>query len=348
LIYRDRWNVRWIVAVFAICAAGATVSAQSPPAKSRLHLEPDSAPNRRQSTSRTASIHWQGVSLRDAIARLRPLFDQPLFVDRRVDPELRVSLDIEAASAEQVLNALASEHQLGVSRLGRVLYLGPVAAAAQLKQIAVLREKEAARLQSDLRTSLAEQSQLSWPRLSEPRQLVISIADQRGWRLANPEKIPHDVWDAGELPELTAIERLSLLLIGFNQTFELKPVARTIEIVELPPLTNEPSAKPVASRPVTKPTTKRTTTAAKQVYTLRVQEKPVGAVLRELSQRLHWAIQIDEDAIRAAGKSLDKRVSFSVENADQEKLLDALLTPAGLEYELEGEQVRVMPRRYEP
>ena len=53
-----------------------------------------------------------------------------------------------------------------------------------------------------------------------------------------------------------------------------------------------------------------------------------------------WAIQIDEDAIRAAGKSLDKRVSFSVENADQEHLLEALLTPAGLDYQMEGEQVR--------
>jgi hypothetical protein len=347
LIYRDRWNVRLLIVTLAIGGASATASAQTPAAKSRLSLEADSAPNRRQNTSRKASIHWQGVSLRDAIARLRPLFDQPLFVDRRVDPEMRVSLDIEAASAEQVLNALASEQQLGVERLGRVLYLGPAAAAAQLKQTSVLREKEAARLQSDLRTSLAGRSPLSWLRLTEPRQLVTSIADQSGWRLANPEKVPHDLWDAGELPELTGIERLTLLLIGFNQTFELKPVARTIEIVELPPLTNEPAAKPVVGRPAAKPTTKRTTSAGKQVYTLRVQEKPVGAVLRELSQRLHWAIQIDDEAIRAAGKSLDKRVSFSVENADQEKLLEALLTPAGLEYRLEGEQVRVLPRRYE-
>ena len=76
------------------------------------------------------------------------------------------------------------------------------------------------------------------------------------------------------------------------------------------------------------------------MYTLRVQEKPVGAVLRELATRLHWAIQIDEDAIRAAGKSLEKRVSFSVENVDQDKLLDALLTPAGLDYRIVEEQVR--------
>ena len=67
------------------------------------------------------------------MARLRPLFDQTVFVDRRVDPEARVTLDIEASSAEQVLHALASEHQFGVGRLGRVIYLGPAAAATQLQ-----------------------------------------------------------------------------------------------------------------------------------------------------------------------------------------------------------------------
>jgi hypothetical protein len=95
-----------------------------------------------------------------------------------------------------------------------------------------------------------------------------------------------------------------------------------------------------------KPARPRSTSGTQQVYTLRVQEKPVGAVLHELGQRLKWSIQIDEDAIRAAGKSLDERVSFSVENADREKLLDALLTPAGLEYSITGEQIRVLPRRY--
>jgi len=346
LIYRSRWNMCWFIAMVAIVAVCATVSAQSTQTKPRLNLEPDSAPTRRQTARQTASIHWQGVSLRDVIARLRPLFDQPVFVDRRVDPDLRVSLDIEASSAEQVLTALASEHQLGVGRLGRVLYLGPAAAAAQLKQIAAVREKEAARLPGDLRTTLAGRSKLSWPRLAEPRILVSAIGEQSGWRVANPEKIPHDIWDAGELPELMATEKLTLLLLGFDQTFKLKPDERSIEIVALPTATAEQPARSITNRPEMKPTAPRSTGGKRQVYTLRVQEKPVGAVLRELSQRLHWGIQIDEEAIRAAGKSLDKRVSLSVENADQEKLLDALLTPAGLEYQLDGEQVRVLPRRY--
>jgi hypothetical protein len=294
----------------------------------------------------TAAIHWQGVTLRDAIARLRPLFDQPVFVDRRVDPEIRVSLDIEASSAEQVLTALAAENQLGVGHVGRVLYLGPATAVAQLDQLLAARSKDAARLSAELRASLAGRSQLAWARLAEPRQIAGSIAEQCGWRIANPEAIPHDLWDAGDFAELTVAEQLTLLLLGFNQTFALKPVQRSIEIVALPPLTENYSNKTAATRPTSKLPAARLSSGKKQVYTLRVQEKPVGAVLRELSQRLKWAIQIDENAIRAAGKSLETRVSFSVENADQEKLLEALLTPAGLEYQLDGEQVRVLPRRY--
>jgi hypothetical protein len=43
---------------------------------------------------------------------------------------------------------------------------------------------------------------------------------------------------------------------------------------------------------------------------------------------------------------LDARVTFTVEDADREKLLDALLTPAGLEYKIDGEQIRILPQRY--
>jgi hypothetical protein len=84
--------------------------------------------------------------------------------------------------------------------------------------------------------------------------------------------------------------------------------------------------------------------APKQVYTLRVQEQPVGAVLKELSARLGWSIEIDSHAIGAAGLSLEKRVSFSVANSDEGALLDALLRPAGLDYRREGEKLLIEPR----
>jgi hypothetical protein len=257
---------------------------------------------------------------------------------------MRVSLDIDAASAEQVAAALASGRELGIGRLGRVVYLGPTGSAERLRLIAAERAREAARLPAELRTPLLGRRALNWPRLSEPRQLVTNIAAQSGWKIANADRVPHDLWAAGELPELTSVEQLTVLLLGFDLTFKLRPDERAIEIVALEPVGD---ARRVASAPGAKAASPRSTQGKKQVYTLRVEEKPVGAVLRELGQRLHWAIEIDDAAIRASGKSLDRRVSFSVENADREQLLDALLTPAGLEYQLNGNTVRVLPRRYE-
>jgi hypothetical protein len=349
LIYRVSSHTAPLFIALAVVWAGAGVVAQAPPPPSRLTLEAP-AKFRRAAAQRTASIHWQGVALGDAIARLEPLFDQPAFVDRRVDPNLEVSLDIEASSAEQVMAALAVEQSYGVARLGRLVYFGPASAAGQLRALAASRDKEVARLPANVRTSLAGRSDLTWPRLSEPRQLVESIAEQNGWRVANPKSIPHDLWAAGQLPELTVVEQLTVLLIGFDLTFELDADGRAIKVVPLAPTPGLPTtsaATSANSRPKDSVDAPRRSQGKRQVYTLRVQEKPVGAVLRELTRRLQWPIVIDEEAIRTAGKSLEMRVSFSVENADREKLLDELLTPAGLEYQMEGDQIRILPRRYD-
>jgi hypothetical protein len=299
-----------------------------------------------KSSQRTATIHWQRVPLRDALGRLQALFDDTVFVDRRVDPSMRVSLDIEAASAEEVVAAIAAGHDLGVVALGPLVYIGPSSAADQLRALSAARSQEVARLPAELRGSLTRKLPTTWPRLGEPRGVVASIVEHRGWRLANADAIPHDLWSAGKLPELTLAEQLTVLLIGFDLTFELRPNERSVEVVPM---------KGVVKPPSVAATTKRSTTPSKsaglkkdtrRVYTLRVQEQPVGAVLQELSKRLQWAIQVDEESIKAAGRSLDKRVSFSVENADQEHLLEALLRPAGLDFRLEDGRVRVIAGRY--
>ena len=84
--------------------------------------------------------------------------------------------------------------------------------------------------------------------------------------------------------------------------------------------------------------------AGKQVFTLRIENQPVGKVLEQLGQRLGWKLAIDEAALRTAGRSLDMRVSFVVEKADENQLLDALLKPAGLKAERDGNLVRVTSR----
>jgi hypothetical protein len=296
--------------------------------------------------SSSATIHWQGVPLGETLDRLKLLFNEPVFVDRRVDPNSRVTLDMSASSAEQALIGIADNCGLDVARLGKLLYLGPASAAGRLRPLASLRSRDIARLQPDVRKSLSSRHALSWARLSEPRQIAVTAVEQCGWRIVDGETIPHDLWAANNLPELTLAEELTVVLLGFDLTFEFAAADHAIRIVPLAPNVAPAPAQSVRKRATVKIPAPRPAGGTKQVYTLHVQEKPVGAVLHELANRLHWNLQIDEDAIRAAGKSLDQRVSFSVTNADQEKLLNALLEPAGLESREEGDQIRVIPQRY--
>jgi hypothetical protein len=296
---------------------------------------------------RSATIHWQRVPLRDAIGRLRALFDDTVFVDRRIDPSMRVTLDIEAASAEEVVAAVAAGKKLGVARLGSLVYLGPASAANQLRSVSAAHSKEVARLPAEVRKSIIKKEPTTWPRLSEPRGLIEAAIEQRGWRLANAEVIPHDLWSAGELPDLSLVEQLTVLLIGFDRTFEVRPKERSVVIVPLKPNVNLAGPSTERKPPAPPANTARSERGVRHEYTLRVQEKPVGAVLHAIAKQLHWAIQIDEDSIRKAGKSLDTRISFSVANADQEHLLEALCRPAGLDYRIEGEQVRIFAGRYD-
>jgi hypothetical protein len=290
----------------------------------------------------SATIHWQRVPLRDAIGRLEGLFGETVFLDRRVDPNWRVSLDIQASSIEEVLTPLAAERELGVTRLGEVVYFGPRLAAARLPALAAKRNDEAAASKAQP-MPFGRKRRLTWPRLVEPRALVTSLMKEQGWRVIGAQKIPHDLWPAGELPELALAEQMTLLLIGFDLTFEIRPGERAIAIV---PLEANSFIQPLPPTPAREPPPRASQPPARtrQVYTLRVKEQPVGVVLRELSKRLHWAIEIDEAAVQAAGLSLDARVSFAVEDVEQDELLEALLRPAGLGFRREGQRVRIVPR----
>ncbi|HEX2476289.1 MAG TPA: hypothetical protein VHK01_16175 [Lacipirellulaceae bacterium] len=324
------------------------------------------------------------MPLRDAVGRLNELFDEPIFVDRRVDPTQRISLNVEGAALEEVLDRLSAGASLGVSGLPRLHYLGPRAAAEQLRTLAAVRREEVRRLPAARRGVLERKQAVTWPRITEPRPLITSLVERRGWRIGGAERIPHDLWPAGELPALGLSDQLTILLIGFDLTFEAKAAEQKLEIVPLRPVTlnrryrlqgelSNPDSLlqqvPAAQARVDGETISvdarledherlaeilRGHTArarggsarpkSKQVYTLRVQEQPVGAVLNELGARLGWSIEIDHEAIRAAGLSLEKRVSFSVANRDEDALLDALLRPAGLDYRREGEKLLIVPR----
>jgi hypothetical protein len=140
---------------------------------------------------------------------------------------------------------------------------------------------------------------------------------------------------------MSLADQLTVLLAGFDLTYRIAPDRKSIEILPARWDSITPRSHPRQQSPQTP----SNAPASKQVFTLRVENQPVGKVLDQLANRLDWKLDVDEPAIRAAGLSLDRLVSFEVENADEDQLLEAVLKPAGLSAARSDQRIRVAPRQ---
>jgi hypothetical protein len=68
-------------------------------------------------------------------------------------------------------------------------------------------------------------------RLSEPRAMLRNLMKATGAVLQEEELVPHDLWPARTLPPLSAVDRLVLLLAGFDLTGQISEDGRQVRIV---------------------------------------------------------------------------------------------------------------------
>src|SRR5690606_15029045 len=69
--------------------------------------------------------------------------------------------------------------------------------------------------------------------LSEPRKLVEELAQSLGVRIENPNDIPHDLWRKGEFPAMAPADWLTLILAGFDCTWQVDSRGTTLRIVPI-------------------------------------------------------------------------------------------------------------------
>ncbi len=165
---------------------------------------------------RRISITWSGQSLSLALTGLADHEDLNVWLDRRVDAEQTIELALQDVNYQEVLTELARSYSLQLAYVGDVVYLGPQNVA---EEIMALREIQHAELEGgpkDLRKYWLHKSVWNWPRLSEPRKLLQELFSGTPIKLQGVERIPHDLWDARQLPQMTRMDRAILLLVGFD------------------------------------------------------------------------------------------------------------------------------------
>jgi hypothetical protein len=181
----------------------------------------------------TTSVTWGNVPLRQALERLADATAAPIFLDRRVDPTEPVRLVVANRTVGALLSELVNARSLAVTSVGELYYVGPPQTCAWLRTLVAVRLQEAAQQSAELVDVLKVTSATNWPRLSTPRQLVVQLANEAGLAVRHPERIPHDLWPAGALPELSLAARLSILLAGFDLTFVYRSDGRNLEIIPI-------------------------------------------------------------------------------------------------------------------
>jgi hypothetical protein len=93
-----------------------------------------------------------------------------------------------------------------------------------------------------------------------------------------------------------------------------------------------------------RPARRTVTSGEKKVYQLKIV-MPVGQLIKTLGKKLDLDVQIDDEAVKAAGLSLTTEVNVNVKDATADELLKAVLAPAGLAFERQGKSIRVRPAK---
>lgn len=320
------------------------------------------------------ALTWTARPIRDGIRSLSASQRVACWLDRRIDPSQELTISIEGPLNE-IFQQLAGQLKGSVGYVGPVAYIGPPNVAAKLWTVAELRAGEVERLPADLRAKWGERQPVQWELLSTPRELLAKAVERTGCTIEDLDGLPHDLWPAADLPPLSVAERLTLILAGFDRTFSIDAERRTIRLVPLPEnpqlekqyVVNGEPARVASELARNFPDTKIQRSGNKlQVtgiaenqdairrllqgekirrpkgppevrYQLEVKNQPLGAVLRKIEMQAKLQMSTDE----FANVKLRELVTFKVENATLEQLLQAALQGTGLTFQLNGNQLRI-------
>ena len=352
---------------------------------SPTQLRAQTSPSLEKRLQQRISVTWQGQEIGSIIRRLMDTQGISIWLDRRVDPQQEINLHLQEASLHEALKALANEHNLGISLLKTVVYLGPPASSRDLATLSELASQSLKKTSGETKKHLEKKEHAYWPKLSQPQMLLQKIALDAGFQIANINQIPMDLWPEKELPDLSRLDQMTLLLVGFDLTCQFSADGKTCELVpirypasleqtyQLPKnnrtsfdklqqaitegqFTREgrsftytgrwedhlkiqallKSRTPVKRQAKTRPPRKK-----EKQFSLQLTNQPVGAVIEQLAKQLSLEVTWDENSLAAAGIRRDTPVSCRVKNAGIDKLLESILSPAGLASQREGNRLKI-------
>ena len=302
----------------------------------------DDAVSRARAVPVTAT--WAGLPLRHAAARLAEIGGIAIVVDRRLDPDTTITLDVSAEPLDDVLASLAEGARAEVAFYAGHVRLVPRGGAAALAAAERSRTSEIRAAAARLRARVATTAAWSWADGAVPKDLLATAAAEAGIVLDGLDALPHDHFPAARLPALTLADRLDLLLAHFDRRVAWRPRPGprgepvTLAIIPLPAAAMSSPAAP-ERKPVRRPSA-AAPTPGPATYTLTVAA-PLDELLTTLARRFGLALDLDRTALARAGVAPAEIVRLKLEDASREQLLDAICAPRGLTWRIERDTLAI-------
>lgn len=179
------------------------------------------------------TVSWTQKPVREALADLSRHLRIAVLLDRRIDPSLRLD-NVGGGRVQETLDSIAARSGAAVRVVGNVIYVGPESAARVVRTLSALRTDELSDLPSSRAARLRRPSTLRWNDLDRPDEILGQIAKRYELTVEGLDRVPLDMWAGAVLPEPSAAEQLTLVLVQFDLTFEWQSDGRGIRIVPLP------------------------------------------------------------------------------------------------------------------
>jgi len=285
------------------------------------------------------------LPLRSLLSRLQSVTGVPLVLDRRIDPTQRISLEGRGESLAALLGRLAADTGSELAPLEASVWLVPPGEAGRLIAADAARRVAVSRLPPPSRRRLAEAEAWSWPAGATPIELLAELAAATGGPRPTvagiADKLPHDHLAAGSLPPLSLAERCDLIAMQYGLRVGWRAAGSRRLVGELLPL---PDGGVVGDRTPNRPrrpmAPRRAVARGRQRYTLRVAA-PLDELLTAVAGQLGLEAAIDADQLRR--RAIDPReiIRLEVSDVDRDGLLDAIITPLGLTWSIDGGRLRV-------
>lgn len=180
------------------------------------------------------NVFWSGTPLRQALGSLSHSQRVAVLIDRRTDPGQALQIRRDGLSLDRVFQEIAESRGLGICWLGPVAYVGPAGATSRARTLVALRREDVGRLPAAARRKFLLPKRTRWDDFATPRDLLGQLAAQSGIEILGLEGVPHDLWAGADLPPVSLIERLTLIVGQFDLTFQIAADGGAVALTPIP------------------------------------------------------------------------------------------------------------------